>query len=46
MEYQVRCFGGLATKTDDDVACVLHPVAIQVAFTHNAHLRAESLTAF
>ncbi len=28
---------------EDDVACLLHPVGIQVAFTHNAHLRAESL---
>lgn len=28
----------------DDVACVLHPVAIQVAFTHNAYLRAASLS--
>ncbi len=29
---------------DGNVACVLRPVAVQVAFTHNAHLRAESIT--
>lgn len=28
---------------DDDVACVLRPAAIQVAFLHSAHLRAESM---
>ncbi|MBC8120054.1 MAG: hypothetical protein H7X75_10810 [Burkholderiaceae bacterium] len=34
----------ISDEQNDDVACVLQPVAIQVAFTHNAHLRAESLT--
>lgn len=34
----------ISDEDDDDVACVLRPAAIQVAFTHNAHLRAESIT--
>jgi len=34
----------ISDEQDDDVACVLWPVAIQVAFTHNVHLRAEPLT--
>lgn len=34
----------ISDEEDDDVACVLRPAAIQVAFTHNAHLRAESIT--
>lgn len=34
----------ISDEDDDDVACVLRPAAIQVAFTHNAHLRAESMT--
>ena len=34
----------ISDEDDDDVACVLWPAAIQVAFTHNAHLRAESIT--
>jgi hypothetical protein len=33
----------ISDEQDDGVACALHPVGIQVAFTHNAHLRAESL---
>ena len=33
----------ISDEEDDDVACVLQPAAIQVAFTHNAHLRAESI---
>ncbi len=33
----------ISDEDDDDVACVLRPAAIQVAFTHNAHLRAESI---
>ena len=33
----------ISDEEDDDIACVLHPVGIQVAFTHSAHLRAESL---
>ena len=31
-------------ENDDDEGCVLRPAAIQVAFTHNAHLRAESIS--
>lgn len=34
----------ISDEDDDDVACVLRPAAIQVAFTHSAHLRAESIT--
>ena len=34
----------VSDEADDDVACVLRPAAIQVAFTHNAHLRTESIT--
>ncbi len=34
----------ISDEDDDDVACVLRPAAIQVSFTHNAHLRAESIT--
>lgn len=34
----------ISDEDTDDVACVLHPVAIQVAFTHNAYLRAEPLS--
>ena len=34
----------ISDEADDDVACVLRPAAIQVSFTHNAHLRAESIT--
>ncbi len=34
----------ISDEDDDDVACVLRPAAIQVAFTHNVHLRAESIT--
>ncbi|MGZ8994177.1 MAG: hypothetical protein ACXW16_09195 [Burkholderiaceae bacterium] len=34
----------ISDEDGDDVACVLRPAAIQVAFTHNAHLRAESIT--
>lgn len=34
----------ISDEDDDNVACVLRPAAIQVAFTHNAHLRAESIT--
>ncbi|MEO8185797.1 MAG: hypothetical protein ABI580_00335 [Burkholderiaceae bacterium] len=34
----------ISDDDDDGIACLLQPVAIQVAFTHNAHLRAESLT--
>ena len=33
----------ISDEVDDDIACVLRPAAIQVAFTHNAHLRAESI---
>ena len=33
----------ISDEEDDDIACVLQPVGIQVAFTHNAHLRAESI---
>jgi len=33
----------ISDEDDDDVACVLHPVGIQVAFAHSAHLRAESI---
>ena len=33
---------GISDEEDDD-ACVLHPAAIQTAFLHSAHLRAESL---
>ena len=33
----------IGNEDDDDLACVLQPAAIQVAFTHNAHLRAESI---
>jgi hypothetical protein len=33
----------ISDERDDDVGCALHPAGIQVAFTHNAHLRAESL---
>ncbi len=35
---------GITDDEDDDVACVLRPAAIQVAFTHSAHLRTESIT--
>lgn len=35
---------GISDESDDGVACVLRPVAIQVAFLHSAHLRAESIT--
>ncbi len=35
---------GISDEADDDVACVLRPAAIQVAFTHSAHLRTESIT--
>ena len=35
---------GISDEEDDDVACVLRPAAIQVAFTHSAHLRTESIT--
>ena len=34
----------ISDEDDDDVACILRPAAIQVAFTHNAHLRVESIT--
>ena len=34
----------ISDEEDDDVACVLRLAAIQVAFTHNAHLRAEPIT--
>jgi hypothetical protein len=34
----------ISDEADDEVACVLRPAAIQVSFTHNAHLRAESIT--
>ena len=34
----------ISAEEGDDVACVLHPVAIQVAFTHNAYLRAASFS--
>lgn len=30
-------------EADDDTACVLRPAAIQVAFLHGAHLRAEPI---
>lgn len=35
---------GISDEVDDDLTCVLRPVAIQVAFLHSAHLRAESIT--
>jgi hypothetical protein len=35
---------GISEEEDDDVACVLRPAAIQVSFTHSAHLRTESIT--
>jgi len=34
----------ISDEAHGDVACVLHPAAIQVAFTHSAHLRTESIT--
>lgn len=34
----------VSEEGDDDIACLLRPAAIQVAFTHSAHLRAESIT--
>ena len=34
----------ISGEDDDDVACVLYPVAIQVAFTHNAYLRAQPIS--
>lgn len=34
---------GISDEADDDIACVLRPAAIQVAFLHSAHLRAESM---
>ncbi len=33
----------ISEESDDGVACVLRPVAIQVSFLHGAHLRAESI---
>lgn len=34
----------ISDEDDDEVGCVLRPAAIQVAFTHNAHLRTESIS--
>lgn len=30
-------------EADDGIACVLRPAAVQVAFSHSSHLRAESI---
>ncbi len=35
---------GISDEGDDGVTCLLRPAAIQVAFLHSGHLRAESIT--
>lgn len=35
---------GITDEADDNLACVLRPAAIQVAFTHSTHLRTESMS--
>lgn len=34
----------ITDDTEDDVACILQPAALQVAFSHSTHLRGEPIT--